>query len=362
MTILRLGLRQLFDHTRLMLVMSLAVAVPLMTFLAIQAYQTGLLARYSVASGGFLVVQLSGSLGEFYGSRLAARVGDDLRMAGASQVIPEIHTVVGTVGGDATLLRGISLESYNQVEEFKMTAGRPLAVGDASRLAMIGTRLAEERRLLPGDTIQIRGRNFQVVGIFDMDTYAGNEAWISLHDAQALLGWGSDVSVYLIPGGEILKQGDMLPGGISVVQKGTSGASLLAEWEPVFRLIRIVVGALGVAAAAALTSILWRLAWLQRRELAILRSLGFGKGSLVAYLLIQGSAITLLGFLLGALAALSLGQSFEISSPGILVQAIFDVIVLLASLAFAAMITLVGTAVPAWWLNHLNLSVLLRSE
>jgi len=227
---------------------------------------------------------------------------------------------------------------------------------------MIGARLAESHGVFPGDTFPIRGRNFRVVGIFEVNTYADNEAWISLEDAQALLGWGTDVSVYLIPSGENIQEGDVFPGDVSVVRKGASGKSLLAEWQPFFGLIDVVVGALGVSVAVALASILWRLAWLQRRELAILRSMGFGKGSLSAYLLTQGSGITLLGFLMAGLGAWCLGQLTEISTAGISIRAVFDVKVILASLAFAAGITLAGTALPAWWLNRLNLSTLLRSE
>lgn len=201
-----------------------------------------------------------------------------------------------------------------------------------------------------------------MVGVFDVATYAANEAWISLADAQALLGWGSDVSVYVIPNGETYREGDTLPGGISMVRKGESGATLLAEWQPLFRLLTLVAGALGVAAAVALASILWRLAWLQKRELAILRSIGFGKRSLAAYLFVQGSAITLLGFLLGGLGAWSLGKLMEIETAGISIRAVFDVKVVLVSLVFAACIAIAGTSVPAWWLNTLNLAVLLRSE
>jgi ABC-type lipoprotein release transport system permease subunit len=362
MITLRLGLRELVNHARLTLIMALAVGIPLMCYLALKAYNAGLASRYEGDFGDFLVVQLSGSMGEFYGSRLSNAVGDDLRRSNPSLVVPEIHTVIGTTAEKAVLLRGIPLETYALVEEYKMTAGRPLLPGDPPRLAMIGTRLAEARSLMPGDFISIRGRDFQVVGVFDVATYAANEAWISLADAQALLGWGSDVSVYVIPNGETYREGDTLPGGISVVRKGESGATLLAEWQPLFRLLSLVAGALGVAAAVALASILWRLAWLQKREMAILRSIGFGKRSLATYLFIQGSAITLLGFLVGGLAAWSLGKLMQIETAGISIQAVFDVKVVLVSLMFAACITMAGTSVPAWWLNRLNLAVLLRSE
>lgn len=143
MITLRLGLRELVSHARLTMIMALAVAIPLMCYFALKAYNSGLASRYEGDFGDFLVVQLSGSMGEFYGSRLPNAVGDDLRRSNASLVVPEIHTVIGTTAEKAVLLRGIPLESYAQVEEYKMTAGRPLLPGDPPRLAMIGTRLAE---------------------------------------------------------------------------------------------------------------------------------------------------------------------------------------------------------------------------
>ena len=362
MTIVRLGFRALLNHTRLALVMALTVGIPLMLYLTLDAYQAGLRLRYTDTYGDFLVVQVSGSLGEFYGSRMLASVGDGLRAAGASLVVPEIHTIVGTTTENAVLLRGIPLESYARVEEYQITAGRPLMAGDAPRLAMVGTRLAQERNLLPGDAIQVRGRDFQVVGIFDVSTYASNEVWIALEDAQSLLGWGSDVSVYVIPNGEAYKEGDVLPGGLSVVRKGDSASALLAEWDPFFRLLTHITGALGLAAAVALASILWRLAWLQRRELAILRSVGFSQRSLVGYLFAQGGLITLAGFLFGALGAGLLGQWTAVRTAGISIQAVFNFRVILTSLVFAGWISVAGASVPAWWLNRFNLSALLRSE
>jgi ABC-type lipoprotein release transport system permease subunit len=166
----------------------------------------------------------------------------------------------------------------------------------------------------------------------------------------------------VIPNGETFQEGDSLPGGISVVRKGDSSAALLAEWQPFFRLLSTIIAALGLAAAVALASILWRLAWMQRRELAILRSIGFGKGSLAGYLLVQGSVITLIGFLTASLGAQALGTLTEIKTAGISIQALFDQRVLLTSLGFAVLICVGGTSIPAWWLNRFNLTTLLRSE
>jgi putative ABC transport system permease protein len=362
MIILRFALRELFHHFRLVFFMVLAVGIPLMSFFTLEAYHAGLIARYSGDDRNFLVAQLSGSFGEIVGSRMPAQVGVDLRSAGASMAIPEIHAIVGSSSENAVMLRGIPLESYARVENYKLVAGRSLQEGDPPRLAMIGSRLAGSNKLISGDNIQIRGRDFKIIGVFEAGTYAGNEAWISIQDAQALLGWGTDVSTYLIPDGEIFKEGDTLPGGISIVKKGASSAALLAEWQPVFNLLAIVTSTLGVAAAVGLASILWRLAWLQRRELAILRSVGFGKGSTAVYLFLQGGAISLLGFIVAGLGSAAIGSFTEFNASGVSINAVMNGSVILSSLVFAACITLSGSFVPAWWFNRLNLAELLKSK
>ena len=147
MTILRLGISALRQHKRITLVMALAAGIPLMLYFVLGAYRAGLQSRYAESYEDFLVVQVSGSLGEFYGSRMPASVGDDLWAAALSLVVPEIHTVVGTTTENAVLLRGIPLDSYSRVEEYKITSGRPLMTGDPPCLAMIGARLAAERQL-----------------------------------------------------------------------------------------------------------------------------------------------------------------------------------------------------------------------
>lgn len=362
MTTFRLGLGVLRKHVRLSLLMALAVGIPVMILLGLQSYQAGLRVLYETSQSDFLVVQISGSLGEFYGSRVPASLETDLRNLGISQAVPFIHTITGTTQQEAILLRGIPLDDYQRLETFTMLAGRPLQPGDPQRLAMLGMRLADERSLLPGDTISIRGRDFEIVGIFESETYAGNEAWISLQDAQTLLGWGDDVSVFRIPAGETLQAGDILPGGIAVVQQGDSGATMLSEWKPFFDLFRLIVQALGLSAALSLASILWRLAWLQRRELAILRSLGFSQANLMGYLLAQGSSIATLGMGLGLAGAWTVSLLTRLETAGIFVRPVMAAQTILAGLAFGAVITLVGSAIPIVWFNRINLAELLRTE
>ncbi len=357
-----LGLREAAIRWRSTLVMSLAISISLMAFLLLQAYHKDLTSKFDQMHKQLLVVQASGSMGEFYGSRLPASLGRELAAAGASLVVPQIHTIVGTSTENAVLLRGIPLEGYTRVEDFKMLDGRPLQAGDAPRLAMIGARLAETKGVLSGDSIQIRARAFTVAGVFVTETYADYEAWISIEDAQALLGWNDDVSVYVIPSGEALKEGDTLPGGASAVLKGQSGVNLIQEWEPLFNILGLVSTTLGIAAAVALANMLWRLAWLRRRDLAVLQSVGFRKLALAGYLWAQAAGITTFAFAMGLLETVCIGAVSQIKTAGISIHAAIEPEVVGASLIFAILISIASSGLPAWWLARLDLAALLRVE
>jgi lipoprotein-releasing system permease protein len=361
-TIVYLGLAELLRRWRESLLAAGVVAVTLLAVLVLNAYRQGLEDRYGIETGGYLIAQSSGSLGEFKGSRLPSSVAGELSAKGSSLVVPQIHTIIGTSPENAILLRGIPLESYAQVEPFRIIDGRPLLEGDQPRLAMIGIGLAKAKDIGPGDPITIRGRPFTVAGVFAVDTYADFEAWIALSDAQQLLGWDSDVSVFVVPAGEGLNPGDTLPGGVSLETRGQTAASLLAEWQPLFRLLGMVTLVLTLAATIALANMLWRLAWLRRRQLAILRSLGYGRRELALYLLVQGAGITLAAFILGLLGALLFTNLAQLQGFGLTVEPAVSATGAATALLLAAAIALGASALPAWWLTRYNLLELIRAE
>lgn len=361
-SLLRLGLQTLAARWKVTLLMAIIIALPLTGYLILEAYRAGLAHQFPEIDSDLLVVQSSGSMGEFYGSRLPADLVVELKNRGSRLVIPEIHTVTGTSPDNAILLRGIPLESYTQIETFRLLAGRPLQAGDASRLAMIGVKLAERRKINAGDFFEIRGRRFQVIGIFSTQTYADYEAWISLPAAQTLLGWGTDVSVYVIRANTGLQAGEQLPFGASIVPQGTSSGEIVQEWKSFIDFMATIASTLGLAAMVALANLLWRLAWMHRHELAILRSLGFGQGALAFYLMAQSGVITLLGYIFGSLGAFLLGALTETRAAGISTQAYFSPRVLAASLVFAILIAVAGSSLPVWQISQSNLTALLRDE
>jgi putative ABC transport system permease protein len=359
---LKLGLQDLFNHRRLVLIMSISIAIATGVLIILEVYRAGLADKFNELSPNLLIVHESQSLGEFYGSRLSNQVGEMLSDLGISMIIPEIYAVTGTSAKNAILLRGIDLEQYTRLEPFTMLSGRSLCSGDPPRLAMIGWRLATSRQIKIGDMISLRGRNFNVVGIFQNGTYMDTQAWISLADSQALLGWGQDVSVYIIPQEGILQEGDTLTAGITVARKGESLRYGVTEMQPFFDLMSIEVFAIGVSAALTLTNILWRLAWLRRREMAILRTTGFPTLSMMGYLLAQVGGITLLGILLGILFTLLFTTAVKLLIPSFTIVPRLDFLIVFPGLGWIVLMMLAGSLLPAWWLSHLNLAQLLHSK
>jgi putative ABC transport system permease protein len=359
---LRLGLHDLLSYRRLALIMALSIAIASAMAAFLETYRAGLAAEFNEQTHNLLVVHDSQNAGDIAGSRISSQVAEKLSAMGISMIIPEIHALTGTSIQSATLLRGIDLAQYTRLETFSMFSGRRLQLGDPARLAMVGMLLAERQHLKTGDVISLRGRDFNVVGIFQNGTYMDNQAWISLADAQTLLGWGQDVSVYIIPDEGILHEGDTLPGGLSVTQKGEDLRLIAAQYQPMLNMWHIVSLALGIAASLALANVLWRLAWLRRREMAILRTCGFSTQSLVGYLFVQAGGITLLGLLLGGLFTLAFTISIRLTVSSFTIVPRVEPGILLPGLGWVGLIMLVGSLLPAWWLSHLNLVKLLHSE
>jgi hypothetical protein len=362
LSVINIGLAELIHRWRETVLMAAIIAISILGVLLLGAYQRGLEDRYAHTSDSYLVVQQSGSIGEMQGSRLPAGTAEQLTARGASLVVPQLHTIIGTSPENSVLIRGIPLETYAQVESFRIIAGRPLNTGDAPRHAMVGAALAESKNTGPGSTIMLRGRPFTVIGIFSVGTYADFEAWIPLPEAQRLLGWDNEVSVFIIPSGESLHAGDTLPGGISIVPRGQAAVSVFAEWQPLFQLLGLVASVLALAAAIALANMLWRLAWLRRRQFAILGSLGYGRLELTIYLLAQSAGITFLAYALGLSTALIFTSIGQIQGPGLTLKPVVSPSGAVLGLVIAAVIALGASTIPAWWLSKYNLLELLRAD
>ncbi|RPI29887.1 MAG: FtsX-like permease family protein [Chloroflexota bacterium] len=360
-TLIRYSLQDLAAHWKLSLAMILLTGSAILIFLSIGGYRLTLAREYGDVPDINLIVQESNTLGELYGSRIPAAVETQLLEIGVSQAIPEIHDTIGTSVGDMLMLRGVDPQRYREVNTFELLSGKALQPGDPPRTALLGRRLAEKLGLSPGQEVLIRGRKFIVCGIFHTGTYADNEAWVSVAEAQALLGWGSDVSLFIIPDEGLVQPGDGLPGGLSVARRGQGARISISQITPLFNAMDVVIRALAVAAVLALTNILIRLAWLRRRELAILRCVGFQSPALGVYLFSQAFFLTFFGAGLGIAGTEIIFLFFRADLAGMSFEPSLDLGLALVTFGLALVLSLLGTILPIAWISWLKPGDILRS-
>lgn len=359
LTAARLGLQALGSGWRLALAMVLLVALPFQGFLVLDGLARGGNSEFEPVNRVGLAVQDAGGVGEVFGSRIPASLEQDLLAMGASPAIPEIHSIAGTSAQDAVLIRGVDVDRYRTATSFDTVEGRPLHPGDPPRSAMIGETLAESAGVGVGEAIAIRGRNFDVVGVFAIGTFEDNEAWISLDAARELLGWGHEVSLFLIDEPGPLAAGDVVSGTIGVVQRGEA-AKLGQAWNPVGALLRVAAAVVVVAGAIILSTLLWRLAWLRRTEMAILRSLGLPRRIHAGYLGAQAMTITIVGVLVGWVIAVVWAAAIRFDAVQVVIEPVLSVPITLAMAAAAIGLGLAGAAVPLVWLLRTQPASLLR--
>ncbi|MHC1740053.1 MAG: ABC transporter permease [Anaerolineaceae bacterium] len=294
-----LALKDLQRQWGLAVIMALLFGVTFASYLTLITYEQSESKSYSSIGANWLVVGSSSGLGEIYGSQISTNVGDQLREMGYENPIPELRQIVGTSARTMIMVRGMSLDNYSQVTPYKMIAGRALQPGDDSRLTMVGAIIARSKDLKVGGTVTLRGRKFDIVGIFETGALEDNQVWISLVDAQTLVNYDNDVSIYFIPSGGSLKIGDIVGEGISVSQKGENGKLYDHSLQSFFRFMRMVGLIAGIATIITLINLLWRLAYLHRHEFGIMKTVGFRLNAFLLYFGTQSGIILFAGLLVG---------------------------------------------------------------
>jgi putative ABC transport system permease protein len=357
-----LAVRDLSVHRRPAVALVTVFAIAVTAFVALGSYREALLKDYQPARQDQLVVQETQSFGEFYGSRLSPDIAAALHDLGIASPVAEIHAIVGTSLEDAVLLKGVDLEHYAALDSVAIRAGRRLQPGDSPRQVMIGSRLAERLGAAPGDTIRLRGRPFEVVGVFQTGSYTENEAWVPLAGAQDLLGWDEDVSLYVVPDDDVLRPGEQPFDGVSVVRRGELWSTFPQQWEGLMSLIGTVTQAIGLAAAFSLAAMLWRLAWRRRRQIAVLRSMGFSRTVFAIYLSVQGAAVALVGGACGVLGALALLQWARPTLAGVSLRPHLTAGLLGSTGIWLGFLTLLSVVVPVWVLGRRRLAELMSGE
>lgn len=354
-----LALRDLARRWRMMLALGTMVTLTVLSVTLLHGYTHSIEVRFRSAQPR-LVVQQDSTVGEFAGSRIPAAVGDALLAAGVSEAIPEVHAVTGTSGADAMLVAGVDPDRYRDLDPYRIVSGRHLRSGESQRTAIVGVALARRSGVGVGDTLRVRGRDFLVVGVFELGTYLEDGVVVPIADAQRLLGWGSDVSLYVIPEDGPYRAGDTLPGGLLVGQRGD--VALVDEWGPLLALLTTSVWLLAAGAVAVLAVALWRLAWIHRVDLGLLRLVGLPRRALVVFLGVQAVALVAVSAAAGLVLAVALAPRMARTTLAVTTAPVIDDWVLTRAAGDAMLIVVVALAVPLVAVARRSVSTLVRRD
>ncbi len=224
-----------------------------------------------------------------------------------------------------------------------------LAVGDC----FLGSSIAQRMKLSEGNTLTIEKRAFNIAKVLpETGTIDDDRVFANLHAVQELLGTGEQISAIEVMGccneisdGLLGKMRNILPdtrittiGQIVSTQIETN--QLMNKLSLVFLIIILFVGGISIG------NYIWANVNERRKEIGILRMIGYHKRHIYSILimkaLIMGLAGGIAGFIIGTVAAVWLGPQFA----GITVNPIY--ILLPLSVAISIFISVTGSVIPAY--------------
>jgi ABC-type antimicrobial peptide transport system permease subunit len=261
---------------------------------------------------------------------------------------PSVAVTPGQLNIDSTSLAGVDTSNLTlgPLSGMEVTAGRTLQASDATRpVVVIDSSYAQDQDLSVGDTITIRGKDFQVVGIVTASAQGsgGSDIYLPLARAQALAGLQGQVNTVYVKATSsdaiaTAKQAiQQVDPDATVTTSADLASQITGSLSSAANLARTLGSWLSVAALAAaiVLATLLTLAAVGRRtrEIGTLKAIGWRTRRVVGQIMgetvvlgVVGGAIGIAIGVAGAwvvttvapslTATLSSGQGFVAGGPG----------------------------------------------
>jgi putative ABC transport system permease protein len=268
-------------------------------------------------------------------------------------------------------LRGVSPIAYKMRRGLKLVAGRWPESG-RDEMAIGRKQAARFPELGVGTTFKYGRRTWTIVGIFaDRGSALESEFWTDIgvlqQDARFENGYSS-FHIVLKPGTEETFRNALTEDARLTVDAITE-KDFIAEQAKVADRLRglvLIVGLIvGTGAAFGGMNTMYAAVARRTREVGVLRTLGFGRGSVLTSFLVESVILGVVGGVAGDLLAIFLGLAAGLNqrlmSVGTVVfSSAFSLSALAAGLAAALLIGVAGGLMPAWRAAHLPIVESLR--
>lgn len=319
------------------------------------AFEHEWLRIYSSSGIDIAVIQqsfLSSSINESVEAKLKA-------IPTVAQAAPMIYNLMDLTPEVNALAYGWQADSF-EFDSLHLISGRRFRDGDPE--VMLGDLLAGTLNKKPGDTLEIQGSPFTVVGIYHGGSALEAAAVIlpldQLQQLSSLQGKVSTFHVRLRPAppgeapGEYLKRAQAqieaaLPGLRAVPANERASNNQLVRlahasaWGT--SLIALLIGIMGIANTMAMS------VFERTREIGILRALGWKRLQVLVLIQLEAVVLGLGGGFLGiAVGWCALNLLAALPQTASIVSASFPVPLLAEALGIAVLSGLIAGAFPAW--------------
>lgn len=301
-------------------------------------------------------------------------------------------------GGD---MYGVLPDAESQVSEVASTVylGEWQALTAGQFGVVLGRSLARQLQIGVGDSVTIilpqvsvtplgvfpRTRRFEVVGIFSSSSQMdGAQLYVHINDAGRLLRQGERVSSLRLKFDDVLDAPDRLADLQVRYPQNWQWRSWRDENQSLFNamqlektMVSLMLGVIVVVAVFNLISILTMAVADRRKDVAVLRTMGASRRDVLHIFLIYGTAMGLLGILIGAVGGSVLAVSIEpinqwitqlsrdLDAPmvfAVRMPAIWQWQQVLAIVATAIALCLLAVLYPAWRASLIHPAEALRYE
>jgi putative ABC transport system permease protein len=288
-------------------------------------------------------------------------------------VIAELIRKDDVKNGANITVRGVGPKSMKLRPQLKVVEGRMFDTG--KRELIVGravTRQFEGARV--GQTLRMRGSDWTVVGVFESGDANESELWCDVEVAQTTFtrqGFSSVRAVLDTPQAfktfkDALNADPRLSVDVQTEQDYYSSQTKQFRQQIGF-LAGVVTFIMALGAIFAALNTMYAAVAARGKEIATLRAIGFGGGSVLISVMIESLVLALIGGALGALIAYLLFNNFSVSTLGQnFTQVVFAFKVtpalVVRGLIIAVVIGMIGGFLPALRAARLPVTTALREQ
>jgi ABC-type antimicrobial peptide transport system permease subunit len=334
---------------------------------ALEAIIGGVSDMMTALSGDSEIMVRQAGIADTSLSALDERIGDKIA------VLPGVAHVsglgfTGTIlpdSGTIFILFGYAPNEYG-IQQFNIVEGEPLT---NNRQILLGRMMSNALHKSPGDTVEVGGSRFRVVGIYESGaTWEEMGGVISLRDAQSYMGRPRKVTMYMVK----VDDPSLAPGIVERINAEMPDAHANLSGDFVEQMpdmqamdammaaisfLAIAVGGIGVL-NTMLMSVLER-----TREIGVLRALGWRRRRILGMIINESLLLGLIGGVVGILVAFGLTFLFSlIPMFGSILSAQWDLVIFARALTVALLLGLLGGLYPAYRATRLQPVEALRYE